>query len=75
MQQYRYSSFSDMLCLNCIFVIDAAVKQLVSRSFLKHGVSAVPMAAHNFFLIKSNLRLVVSLNRSMVASGGSDPAS
>ena len=60
-----------------MFVIDAAVKQLVSRSFLKHGVSAVAMAAHNFFEsknfkiksnqileIKSNLhsRLLVSLN-------------
>ena len=49
MQQYRWSSFSDVFSLNCIFVIDAAVKQLVSRSFLKHGVSAVAMAAHNFF--------------------------
>ena len=38
-----------MFCLNCIFVIDAAVKQLISRSFLKCGVSAVNMAAHNFF--------------------------
>ena len=38
-----------MFCLNCIFIIDAAVKQLVSRSFLKHGVSAVAMAAHKFF--------------------------
>ena len=48
MQQYRYSNFSDVFCLNCIFVIDAhaAVKQLVSRSFLIHGVSAVTMAAH-----------------------------
>ena len=49
MQQYGWSSFSDVFCLNCIFVIDAAVKQLVSRNFLKHGVSAVAMAAHNFF--------------------------
>ena len=45
-----------MFCLNRIFVIDAAVKQLVSRSFLKHGVSAVAMAARNSFLkIKSSL--------------------
>ena len=36
MQQYRYSNFSHVFCLNCIFVIDAAVKQLVSRSFLKY---------------------------------------
>ena len=46
MQQYRYFNFSDVFCLNYIFVIDAAVKQLVSRSFLKYGASAVTMAAH-----------------------------
>ena len=56
-QQYRcrYSNFSDVFCLNCIFVIDAAVKQLVSRSFFKYGVSAVTMAAHKIFFFKSNL--------------------
>ena len=49
MQQYRYFSFSDVFCLNCIFVIDAAAeKQVVSKSFLKHGVSALAMAAHKF---------------------------
>ena len=49
MQQYWLSNFSDVFCLNCIFAIDAAaVKQLVSRSFLKYGVSAVAMAAHKF---------------------------
>ena len=58
----------------------AAVKQLVNRSFLKYGVSAVAMAVHNFFF-KSNqiFTVLLSLNslqyRSMVASGGSDPAS
>ena len=31
MQQYRYSNFSEVFFLNCIFLIDAAVKQLVSR--------------------------------------------
>ena len=68
-----------MFCLNCIFVIDAAaVKQLVSRSFLKYGVSAVAMAAHKF-IFKSNeiFTVLVSLNslqyRSMVASGGVRP--
>ena len=30
MQQYRYSKFFDVFCLNCIFVINAAVKKLVS---------------------------------------------
>ena len=29
---------------------DATVKHLISRSFLKYGVSAVTMAAHKFFL-------------------------
>ena len=52
---------SDAFCLNCIFVIDAAaVKQLVSRSFLNYGVSAVAVAAHKFFClnqIKSSLYL------------------
>ena len=57
MQQYRYSNFSDVFCLSCIFVIDAAVKQLVSRSFLKYGVFAVGLttAAHKIFSKKSNL--------------------
>ena len=56
MQQYRYSNFSDVFRLNYSFVIDAAVKQLVSRSFLKYGVSAVTMAAHKIFeKIKSSL--------------------
>ena len=45
MQQYRWSNFSDMFSLNCIFLIDAAVKHLISRSFFKCGVSAVSMAA------------------------------
>ena len=46
MQQYRYFNFSDVFCLNYNFVIDAAAKQLVSRSFLKYDSSAVTMAAH-----------------------------
>ena len=71
-----------MFCLNCIFVIDAAfaaaVKQLVSRSFLKYGVSAVAMAAYKFFF-KSNQIFTehLSLNslqyRSMVATSGVRP--
>ena len=50
MQQYRKFNFSDVFCLNCIFVIDAAddEKQLVSRSFLSYGISAVAMGAHKF---------------------------
>ena len=52
MQQYRRSNFSDVFCLNCIFVIGAAAeKQLVSTSFLKWGVSAVAMAAHKLFFL------------------------
>ena len=54
MQQCRYFNFSDVFCLNYIFVIDAAVKQLVSRSFLQYGASAVTMAAHKIKK-KSNL--------------------
>ena len=62
-----------MFCLNCIFVIDAAaVKQWVSRSFLKYGVSAVAMAAHKFFVLNQIFTVLVSLNslqyQSMVAS-------
>ena len=53
MRWMRYAAIPvvqlDVFCLNCVFVIDTAVKQLVSRSFLKHGVSAVAMAAHIFF--------------------------
>ena len=44
----RWSNFSVVFCLKCIFVIDVAVKQLRSRSFLKCGVSAVTMAAHKY---------------------------
>ena len=75
-QQYRYSNFSDVFCLNCIFVIDAAAKQLISRSFFKYGLSAVTIAARKIFFVKSNLhcrptRFINSLwNRSVVASGG-----
>ena len=75
MQQYRLSSFSDVFCLNCIFVIDAAVKQLVSRprSFLKHGVFAVAMAAHNFFfLIKSNLHCTRFITLAVLPKRGSE---
>ena len=48
-------NFSDVLFLNCIFVIDAAVKQLISRSFLKCGVSAETAHKKIFKKIKSNL--------------------
>ena len=51
MQQYQYSNFSDVFCLNCIFDIGAVVKRLVSRSFLKYGLSAVAMAAHKIFFL------------------------
>ena len=79
MQQYRYSNFSDVFRSNCIFVIDAAVKQLVSRSFLKYSGSAVTMAAHKIFVKKSNLhnrptRFINSLwYQRLVASGGARP--
>ena len=68
-----------MFCLNCIFAIDAAAeKQLVSRSFREHGVSAAAMAAHNFFF-KSNqiFTVLLPLNslqyRRMAACGGVRP--
>ena len=43
------SNFSDVFCLNCNFVIDAAVKLLASGSSLKYEVSAVTMVAHKIF--------------------------
>ena len=63
-----------MFCLNCIFVIvAAAVKQLVSRSFLKYGVSAVAMAAHKIFLkIKSNLHCARFIKLAAVPKRGSE---
>ena len=77
MQQYRYSNFSDVFCLNCIFVIDAALKQLMSRSFFKCGVFAVTKTAHKILLKNQIFIILVSLNllwyRSMVASGGTLP--
>ena len=72
MQQYRKSNFSDVFCLNCIFVIDAAaVKQLVSRSFLKYGVSAVGMGAHKFFF-KSNFHCTRFIKLAAVPKRGSE---
>ena len=57
-----------------MFVVDAsAVKQLVSRSFLKYGVSAVAMAAHNFFFnIKSNLHCTRFIKLPAVPQHGSE---
>ena len=65
MQQYQYSNFSDVFCLNCNFVTDAAVKQLVSMSFRKCDVSAVTMAAHKIFYKNQifTVGLLVSLTR------------
>ena len=77
MQQYRQSNFYDVFCLNCIFVIDAAVKQLVGRSFLKYGVSAVTMAAHKLKKKKQIFTVLISLHslsyQSVVAIGGARP--
>ena len=42
MQNYRYFNSSDEFCLSCIFVIDAVVKQLVRRSFLKYDYCFFP---------------------------------
>ena len=61
-----------MFCLNCIFVINAAaVKQLVSKSFLKYDVSAVAMAAHKLFF-KSNLHCTPFIKLAAVPKHGSD---
>ena len=62
MQQYRSSNFFDVFCLNCNFVIDAAVKQLVSGSSLKYEVFAVTMAAQKIFLKNQIFTVIVSLN-------------
>ena len=62
MQQYWYSNFFDVFCLNCNFVIDAAVKQFVCGSFLKYGVSAVTMAAQKIKKKKQIFTALVSLN-------------
>ena len=62
MQRYRYSNFFDVFCLNCNFVIDAAVKQLATGSSLKYEVSAVTMAAHKIFLKNQIFTVIVSLN-------------
>ena len=58
MQQYRLSNFSYVFGMNCIFVIDAPVKHLIIKSFLKSGAaSAVTMTARKIIKkIKSNLR-------------------
>ena len=62
MQQYRYSNFSDVFSLNCSYVIDAAVKQLVSGSALKYEVSAATMAAHKIFLKNQIFTVIVLFN-------------
>ena len=62
MQQYRYSNFFDVFCLNCNYIIDAAVKQLVSGSSLKYEVSAATMAAHKIFLENQIFTVIVSFN-------------
>ena len=55
-------TFLMVFCLNCNFVVDAAVKQLVSGSSLKYGVPAVTMAAQKIFLNNQIFIVIVSLN-------------
>ena len=62
MQQYRYSNFSDVFYLKCSFVIDAAVRQLVSGSSLKYEESAVTMAALKIKKKNQIVTVIVSLN-------------
>ena len=45
-----------------IFVIDAAVRQLVSGSSLKYEVSAVTMAADKIFFKNQIFTVIVSFN-------------
>ena len=74
MQQYQKTNFSDVFCLNCIFVIDATMKHLISRSFLKCGVSAVTMAAHKHFFnkIESNLHYTRFIDLAVVPKRGNE---
>ena len=74
MQQYRKSNFSDMFCLNCIFVMDATVKHFIKRSFLECGASAVTMAAlkHFFNKIESNLCYTRFITLAVVPKRGSE---
>ena len=72
MQQYQYSNFSDVFCLNCIFVFDDAVKQLVCGSFLKYGASAVTMAAHKIIKKKSNFHCTRFIKLTVVLERGSE---
>ena len=62
MQQYRFSNFSDVFCWNCNYIIDAAVKQLVSGSSLKYEASAATMAAHKIFFKNQIFTVIVSFN-------------
>ena len=61
-----------MFCLNCIFVIDAAMKRLVSRSFLKYGVSAVIMVAQQLFFEKPNVHCTRFIKLAIVLKRGSE---
>ena len=72
MQQYRYSNFSDVFFLNCVFVIDAAVKQLVSRSFLKYDVSVVTMAARKVFFSNQTFTVCLLVSLGVVPKRGSE---
>ena len=79
MQIYRKSNLFRCVLLELHFVIDATVKHLISRSFLKCGVSAETMAAHKHFCIKLNqiFIILVSLHslqyQNAVTSGGALP--
>ena len=70
----RKSKFSDVFCLNCILVIDATVKHLISRSFLKRGVSAETMACTQtfFYKIESNLHYTRFITFAVVQKHGNE---
>ena len=58
--------------LICILVIDAGVKQLIGRSFLKCGVRPVTMAAHKNLKKKSNLYCTRFIKLAVVPKRGSE---
>ena len=74
MLQYRKSNFSYVFCLNCIFVIDATVKHILNRCFLKCVVSAVTTAAHKhfFYKIESNLHYTRFITLAVVPKRGNE---
>ena len=45
MQQYRKSNFSDVFCLNCIFVVDDVVNRDMEAVYLQTASASTPIAS------------------------------